>query len=429
MNLSATARTSARAAPRRIVAAFALSCAALAAAPPAFSGQEETATPTRAEVSEKRNDLIELRGQIESLRREMSAAKDQRVTAVDRLRDAERGISTTQREMRALGEQRERTRTALKELDRQTRTLTGRLDTLHAQMSRLILHRYLRGQPDALRLLLNDKDPNQVTRDLYYLGIIGQARRQLQEETETLRNEKWVLSGKARERAAELASIEARQKERHTRLVTQREQRKAALASISSKISRQRETIGQLQRDEQALTRLIARLDRIIAAQSASRKKRAAPPASPRPSGPEGESAPEALPGGGFAALKGRLRPPTRGTLANRYGGKRQEGSTWKGWFIRAAQGSEVKAVADGRVVFSDWMRGFGNLLIIDHGDAYLSIYAYNDAVLTQLGDEVRGGDAISTVGNSGGNPQSGLYFELRHQGRPVDPVKWVDLK
>jgi len=97
--------------------------------------------------------------------------------------------------------------------------------------------------------------------------------------------------------------------------------------------------------------------------------------------------------------------------------------------FIRAGGGSDVKAIANGRVVFADWMRGFGNLLIIDHGDAYLSIYGNNDSLLKQVGETVKGGEKVATVGNSGGNPESGLYFELRHQGQPIDPMKWASLK
>ena len=113
----------------------------------------------------------------------------------------------------------------------------------------------------------------------------------------------------------------------------------------------------------------------------------------------------------------------------NRFGTQRQEGSTWKGLFIRSPQGSEVRAIAGGRIVFADWMRGFGNLLIIDHGDAYLTIYGNNDALLKRVGDAVRGGDTVASVGNSGGNPESGLYFEIRQEGRPVDPLKWAPIK
>ena len=114
--------------------------------------------------------------------------------------------------------------------------------------------------------------------------------------------------------------------------------------------------------------------------------------------------------------------------VSNRFGAARQEGSNWKGLFIRAGAGSEVKAIAAGRVVFADWMRGFGNLMIVDHGGSYLSIYGNNDALLKQVGDSLRGGETIVSVGNSGGNPESGLYFELRQNGQPIDPLKWVKL-
>ena len=115
--------------------------------------------------------------------------------------------------------------------------------------------------------------------------------------------------------------------------------------------------------------------------------------------------------------------------MSNRFGSARQEGSTWKGLFIRAGVGGEVKAIAAGRVVFADWMRGFGNLIIVDHGGSYLSIYGNNEALLKQSGDNVKGGDTLASVGNSGGNPESGLYFELRFKGQPLDPLKWVNLK
>ena len=112
-----------------------------------------------------------------------------------------------------------------------------------------------------------------------------------------------------------------------------------------------------------------------------------------------------------------------------RFGGPRDGGGTWRGLFIKAGAGSDVKAVAGGRVVFAEWMRGFGNLLIVDHGDSYLTIYGNNDSLLKQVGQGVKGGETVATVGNSGGNPDSGLYFEIRHQGQPVDPMKWASLK
>ena len=112
--------------------------------------------------------------------------------------------------------------------------------------------------------------------------------------------------------------------------------------------------------------------------------------------------------------------------VTNRFGSAREDtGISWKGLFIRANEGADVKSVATGRVIFADWMRGFGNLIIIDHGDGYMSLYGNNQAMFKHVGDEVSGGDAIASVGNSGGNESNGLYYELRRQSKPFDPLSW----
>jgi septal ring factor EnvC (AmiA/AmiB activator) len=111
----------------------------------------------------------------------------------------------------------------------------------------------------------------------------------------------------------------------------------------------------------------------------------------------------------------------------NRFGARREGGGvSWKGLFIRATQGAAVKAIATGQVVFADWLRGFGNLIIVDHGEGYMSLYSNNESLYKQVGEKVQPGDAIATVGNSGGQPEPGLYFEMRHQSRPVNPLLWV---
>ena len=128
-----------------------------------------------------------------------------------------------------------------------------------------------------------------------------------------------------------------------------------------------------------------------------------------------------------FSALRGQLALPVRGELSGRFGSPRSDGGlTWKGLFLAAKGGESVRAVAAGRVVYADWLRGFGNLLIVDHGENYMSLYGYNETLLKRVGDEVSGGDPVATVGNSGGGTESGLYFELRHQGKPFDPMTWI---
>ncbi|QRX84829.1 murein hydrolase activator EnvC [Glaciimonas sp. PAMC28666] len=130
-----------------------------------------------------------------------------------------------------------------------------------------------------------------------------------------------------------------------------------------------------------------------------------------------------------FASLRGLLRLPVRGDLTNRFGSKRGDGPPSRGIFIRAAEGAQVKAVAAGRVIFADWLRGFGNLIILDHGNEYMTIYGNNQALLKRPGDLIKAGDVIANAGNSGGNEQSGLYFEIRHQGRAFDPISWVTIR
>jgi septal ring factor EnvC (AmiA/AmiB activator) len=433
---------------------------------PASPASAANTAPTRGEVAEKKGDLKELRGQIESLKKGVAVAEGKRTGAADQLKEVEQEISATQRELHNLGNQRDKLETTLRDLGRQSHELQNRLGSQQTQLEMLVYRQYLQGKPDSLRLLLNGDDSSQMTRDLHYLAIIGRARSQLLDETENTLQRKQALAATTRLRAEELAGIETQQKEQHGKLLAQREQRKLVLGNISAKITEQRREIGNLQRDEKQLSQLLEKLARIAAqaekaaqAERAERAARAAqaektaqaeraakaaqrestprptprPPAErerPAPAAPiNNENTPAAAPSGDFARRKGELRLPTRGMVSNRFGSARQEGSTWKGLFIRASAGNEVKAIAGGQVVFADWMRGFGNLMIVDHGGSYLSIYGNNEALLKRTGDSVRGGDTIASVGNSGGNPESGLYFELRHQGRPLDPLKWVNLK
>ena len=417
-----------------LTAALLLLCSTLLFSAPAFAKKSQTPPPGTAEVTEKKSDLKELRGQIDALRKEMAEAEGKRANVADQLKDVEQVISVTQRDLHNLTSQRGKLQDTLKDLGVQAKELENRLGSQQTQLEKLVYRHYLLGNPDSLQLLLNGDDPNQMARDLRYLAAIGKARSQLVREIESTLQRKQALTSVTQERAVELAAIEAKQKEQHGKLVAQREQRKAVLDKVSAKISEQRREIGNLQRDEKRLSQLIERLAKIIAAKPVLRREsRPSPekhvPGKAAPAEISNENTPEGSPAGSFMNLKGSLRLPARGVVTNRFGTARQEGSSWKGLFIRANPGGEVKAIANGRVVFADWMRGFGNLMIVDHGSSYLTIYGNNDALLKQVGDSVRGGDTIASIGNSGGNPESGLYFELRHQGQPLDPLKWVSLK
>jgi septal ring factor EnvC (AmiA/AmiB activator) len=182
------------------------------------------------------------------------------------------------------------------------------------------------------------------------------------------------------------------------------------LARLGQELKRNRREIGVLRADETRLARLVEGVGRVLARVEAV---------------PEKTLQMEA-----FSSLRGKLRLPVRGELTRRYGAPRgASGIEAKGVFIRAPQGEPVRAVARGQVVYADWMRGYGNLMIVDHGENYLSIYANADSLLKQVGDRVHPGEPLAIAGASGGNEETGLYFELRHLGRAFDPLGWVTLK
>jgi len=387
-------------------------------------------TPTQAEIAARQGDLKDLREQIERLRKSLAATEGQRSDATNQLRDVEREISSAQRELHELAQQRRQMETALRNLGNQSRELERGLARQQAKMEELVYRQYVHGYPDLLQIFLSGESPGQALRDVYYLSIIAKTRSGIQQEIEESLRHKQALATDIQEKTRNLANIEAQQKKQQSKFLAQRAQRKKILGSISAKITAQRQEIGNLQRNEQRLTQLVEQLSKILAQREAQRQA-AQPPATRTGAqgGVRGQATPQAIPSGNFARLKGNLHPPAQGTVTNRFGATRPEGGTWKGLFIRAPQGSNITAIAAGQVVFADWMRGFGNLMILDHGNSYLSIYGNNEALLKQTGDIVKSGDVIASAGNSGGNPESGLYFELRYQGQSLDPMGWVKLR
>jgi septal ring factor EnvC (AmiA/AmiB activator) len=369
-----------------------------------------------ASAKEKEKELRELRGRIEALQKQLATSEESRSEAADALRESERAISDANRDLRELGAQAREHNKRLAELNAESRRREEALKAQQTALANLLYRHYLGGQSEPLKLLLNREDPGQITRRLHYFGYISRARAETIAELRASLARLREVAREAEQKAAELSAVTAEQRAQRARLEREKRARNQVLARISRDVERQRREIGTLKRDEARLAKLVASLAKLMA--------RAKP--APRPRGERAPAVPEDSP---FARLKGRLSPPVRGELANRFGSPRSDGGVlWKGLFISARAGEEVRAVADGRVVFADWLRGFGNLLIIDHGDAFMSLYGNNEALYKRVGDIIHGGEPVAAVGNSGGNPNSGLYFELRHQGRPLDPLDWVKM-
>lgn len=455
---------------RRYLAALVLGCVLAPGAVPDLVHAQ-----AGGEIADKRSDLDDLKKRIRELQQEMSRTEADRSGAAKALTESEREVSSAQRRVLQLQRERADADAQLAKLEREQRDAEVRIASRREELAEWLRRHYVQGAADSMAPLLSARDPNQIARDAYYLEHLGRARLGLIESMRADLRETELRTQEIARRRDRVTALEADQHEQRRRLEASLVQRKEALAALSKQLQSQKREVATLRDDEQRLARVIDTLvkrAREAAAREAARRlaeqreaeRRAAEEraaaaraaaASAQADARGGVSAPAPGPvsppvrraepvvgevrssagaaptptGVRFAQLRGQLRFPVRGELVGRFGAPRAEGgTTWKGVFIRAGTGADVRAVAAGEVVYSDWLRGYGNMIILDHGGDYLTVYGNNDALLKEVGDAVTGGDAIASVGTSGGGGESGLYFELRHQGRPLDPMQWVRL-
>lgn len=402
----------------------------VAAALPAFAAPQD--------------ELKELRERIEELKKELAEQEESKVEVRDALKNSERAISESNRALSQLSQEQRKTRAETNKLHVKSSTVQTSVKRRQSQLEKLLAARYIHSSQNPTALLLSGKDPAEIRRLLRYYQYIARAHAG---EIQALRAdlvELNALTEQVKAKSDELKAVEAKEREEKAQLEAERRKKNQLLSQIGAEIQKSRKEISTLKRDEARLTKLIERLALMIKKKEEARRaslraqalkrqaeaKRQQKGEKPTPAEPIARN--DVLPdddldGLAFAKLRGRLRLPVRGELTNRFGSPRSDsGISWSGLFIRAAEGQEVKAVAAGRVVFADWLRGFGNLAVVDHGSGYMSVYGNNDALLKQTGDRVQGGETLASVGNSGGNPDSGLYFELRHRGKAFDPMAWV---
>ncbi|MEW5769265.1 MAG: peptidoglycan DD-metalloendopeptidase family protein [Pseudomonadota bacterium] len=367
----------------------------------------------------KQAELEDLRARIQSLQKELDQASEERSEAADALKQSERRISEVNRGLRELDHRQERISGQLKQLASDAQATQDDIAEQRKRLAELLRQRYVHGDNDAMKLMLNGQNPGEVARGLEYYGYIGRARAQLIREYQASLARLGELQATMRQRQEGLEQVKRERVTQKGALETEKASRQEVLYRLSSQIRQQRGEIKTLMQDEQRLTRLVERLARLAAA------RKRAPAAKP---GQKVERVVDAsLAGLDFARLKGRLALPVAGEILHRFGQARPGGGpAWKGVFIRARQGQEVRAVGSGKVAFADWLRGFGNLLIVDHGDGFLSLYSNNESLYKQPGDPVKAGDVVASVGSTGGQDEPGLYFELRRQGMPFDPMSWV---
>ena len=395
---------------------------------PAASSRAAAADPSPGPVSAQRKQKLqgeqrELRTRLAQLKKHLAQSEAAHSEATDALAESETAISAANRRLRELGKARRQVETQIGALQERERVTRSRQGTHELAVAQLIRTRFELDGRQPWQEMVDGDGPGGAARTRGYVARVMHEELRQVGDLRQRREELVALEAQSRDRKAELASIATEESASRAQLLHQQAARKATLARLSRDIAAQRRSVAAVERDEAQLGSLIDQISRLLAEQA----HRHAPPAA---AGARGEAPNLAA----FGGLRGKLALPVDGQLSARFGAARRDedgqpqagAPTWKGLFIRAPAGAEVHAVAAGRVVFADWLRGFGNLMILDHGNGLLSVYGNNETLLHGIGDSVEAREVIAAVGSTGGSQDSGLYFELRYQGKPFDPLAWV---
>ncbi len=349
------------------------------------------------------HELETLRARIKTVQRDFEASQAKKSRAERRLFDVERQINEVSRSLRQIDTELQVNRDQLGELHARQESLEGELVSQRQGLATAARAAYVMGRQQQVKLLLNQEQPSAIGRALVYFGYLSRARLAQIEVMRMTLQQLRDLEQSVGEKTRQLNELRIRHEDESARLRQQKGAREQLLAEVTRELASRGGELKRLRNDEQQLQELVASLQEVLADIPAPASER-------RP----------------FKAMKGKLSWPTRGELARSYGSRRgNTGLKWQGVLIAAPEGGKVRAISQGRVAFADWMRGFGLLLIIDHGDGYMSLYGQNQALYKEVGEWVDTGEVVATLGASGGQTESGLYFELRHKGRPINPLSW----
>jgi len=449
--------------PKRLCAALA-ACLVLCASGlpmPAHAAANDKTETTKG-------DLEQVKEKIQQLANALKASRVAKQDAHEALKASETAISSSRKKLREIQDAQQDNRGKLQDLQKQLSLLQRQVNQQRHTLSEQLNQQYRHGNNSPLQMLLQQQDPANTTRNLKYLGYLTAAHQQqiqsLQDNQEAIDRVRSATT----EQLHETERLANQYSETTQKLEGEKSRRTEALNELSKQIETQEQQMVRLKKDEEALSQLFQRLlaeakkrEQEALAKAKREKEAAAKKAAElarskkKSGGRTFERAPqtnvddsdsstpnntvvaknETLPEynankENFSQLRGRLRLPVRGDVINRFGTARADtGVSWKGIFIRAKEGGEVKSVAGGQVVFADWMRGFGNLIVIDHGNGYMSLYGNNEALYKSSGQSVKSGDTIAAVGNSGGNAENGVYYELRRNSIPFDPLQWSTVR
>jgi septal ring factor EnvC (AmiA/AmiB activator) len=360
---------------------------------------EPTTTVDAAEIQAR---LKQLKSDIEKFTDQLEDTKGKRAGLESELKQNEKDIGEIIKKIDVIEEDLDDGEDKISDLQKRQRELVIAKEEQQDYIVQHIRAAYQIGNQEYVKVLLNQEDPSKIARMLVYYDYINKARAQQIERYSATIASLAVVERDIVRQTEKLARDRSRLQNRHIELAKIRQQRGKTLLRRNATIVGKVAELKILISDRQRLEELLTRIERDIAFL-------------PTPS--------QVIP---FARLKGKMILPAVGKISNRFGSPLTRGKlSWNGLFIAAAEGQPVYAVHYGRVVFSGWLRGFGLLLIINHGEGYMSLYGHNQSLHREIGDWVDAGEIIASTGNSGGLPRSGLYFEIRYGGKPRDPQIW----
>ncbi len=347
--------------------------------------------------------LTEMRSRIKEVKKALTGLREQRDSLHRELENAEKDIGEISKTLRRLKARLQNADKKHKQLLLDKQAQWQRLDALGKLLARDLRSAYLMGKQERVKLILNQEDPAVAGRMVAYHGYFTGARvarmRRVHEALNSLHQTEAELLGQM----VRIGEIQEETRLQSEKLAQRQAVRRTLLKQLQAELGSRSSELDELRRNERRLERLIRSLQQVL---------KDIPPAAEKMQP--------------LKSLKGKLNWPVSGRISRRYGQQQASGKLKsRGVRIDANEGDAVHAISKGRVAFADWLRGFGLLLIIEHGDGYMSLYGHNRSLYKEVGEWVRKDEVVAEVGNSGGNLQAALYLELRKDGRPVNPAPW----
>ncbi len=344
-----------------------------------------------------------LKERIEDIDDWLADAEEDRSALERQLAAAERTISRLTRERRSLAEQVKKQQQRLAKLQKEEQELARTLERQRESLKKQIRTAWMEGDAPAVKVLLNEVNPDTIARTMTYYEYLSRDTVKRLEAFHKNLEELKVTQAAVQNTRAELASAEEGVVKRQQALKASRLEREKTLAALDQDIRSRRSEKSELESDRKRLEKLLSEVQQAIAN-------------IPSPN----ESQP-------FPSLRNKLPWPAQGKVTSRFGDQYAEGKLRRnGLIIQTGEEADVKAIHYGRVVFANWLRGFGLITIIDHGDGYMTLYGHSSSLFTSPGDWVAAGEPIAQTGRTGGTDAPALYFEIRHNGKPDNPGRWL---